>query len=474
MNAAKAAGAGAFVVLGALLFTIALFMIGERRMLFQQRYSIYTEFARLGQLESGAVVRVAGMDAGEVTEIRIPATPSGRFRVRMNIREDLRQLVRTDSFATTQTEGLVGAIYVNVSAGTEQAPVVPDDGMVPGREPFQISDLLAQTSASVALITETVEALRGDAERAVKQIALTAEDSHALIEDIRPDIVAMAQHGNRITEQTREILTSINEGKGTIGKLVNDDGLYREVRDIAQQTQAVMQNVREVSDEAKRAIADFRSPSGQTQGLMNDMRLTMNQAREATADLADNMEALKRNFLFRGFFTRRGYFDLDAISPADYQKGVLENGKRKAMRIWLSHAVLFDTRPDGTETLTADGRARIESAMATYLRHLPANPLVIEGYSTQGPVGDRYQKARSRASAVREYVLNRYELMPQHTGFIALGSEAEGSPSGNTWDGVAITLFLDREQLQFAAQPSKRTPAVPAPAEAGLAPNLEQ
>ena len=145
-----------------------------------------------------------------------------------------------------------------------------------------------------------------------------------------------------------------------------------------------MENVKEVSAEARRAIADFRSKDGPAQGLMGDMRLTLSQAREATADLADNMEAMKHNFLLRGFFNRRGYFDLDAISPAEYRKGVLENGKRKAMRIWLADRVLFQAEPDGTETLTEDGRLRIDSAMATYLMHLPSNPIVIEGYATEG------------------------------------------------------------------------------------------
>ena len=91
--------------------------------------------------------------------------------------------------------------------------------------------------------------------------------------------------------------------------------------------------------------------------------------------------------------------------------------------------------------------------MATYLKYLPANPLVVEGYATEGVVGERFQRSRSRAMAVREYVLTRYQLMPQHTGAIALGEEAPGSPSKDRWDGIALTLFLDREQLQFATQP---------------------
>lgn len=450
MISSKAVGAGLFVAVGALLFTGALFMIGERRMLFERRFEIYTEFANLGQLQSGAVVRVGGLDAGEVTEIAIPSSPSGKFRVRMNVREDVHHLIRNDSRAGTQTEGLVGALFVNISGGTDAAPVVPAGGTVPSREPFELADLMQQASSSVALITETVEALRGDAETAVKQIALTAEDSHALIEDVRPDFEAMVRNGRLISQDTQQILANINQGKGTVGKLINDDTLYTQAKNIANEAQTVMANVREVSNEARRAISDFRSKDGPANGLMADMRVTLDQAREATADLADNMEAMKHNFLLRGFFNRRGYYDLDAISPAEYRKGVLENGKRKAMRIWLAADQLFDTGPDGTEVLSAGGRARLDSAMATYLKYLPANPLVIEGYASDGTVGERFTRSRMRAGLIREYLMGRYDLKPQSTGFIALGDDAQGSPSGNErWDGVATTLFLDREQLQF-------------------------
>ena len=122
------------------------------------------------------------------------------------------------------------------------------------------------------------------------------------------------------------------------------------------------------------------------------------------------------------------------------------------MRIWLSDAVLFETRPDGTEELSADGRARIDSAMATYLKHVPSNPLVVEGYATRGTAGERFRRSCLRAGIVREYVLGRYELMPQNTGYIGLGSDAVGSPSGDGWDGVSLTLFLDTNALQFTTQ----------------------
>jgi phospholipid/cholesterol/gamma-HCH transport system substrate-binding protein len=465
MISSRAVGAGAFVVLGLALFTAALFMIGSRRMLFEDRFPLYTEFSKLGQLEVGAVTRVAGLDAGEVTDIQIPSQPSGKFRVRMEVREDLHQLIRADSVATTQTEGLVGAVFVNINPGSDQAPVVPEDGTIPGRDPFQFADLLQQASDTIKNVNDTVESLRGDIDKAVEQVALTAEDAHALLEDIRPDITTIARNGGRISADAQQIIERINAGEGTIGKLIHDDTLYRRAAEIADEAKSVMENVKNASNEARGAIAeargavaDFRSKDGPAQGLMADMRVTLAQAREATADLADNMEAMKHNFLLRGFFNRRGFYDLDEISPAEYRKGVLENGKRKAMRIWLSDPVLFQPGSDGALVLTEDGRARIDSAMATYLEYLPSSPLVVEGYATEGSVHERFNRSRQRAGIVRAYILGRFELPPQVIGSIALGDEALGSPQGRKWDGVALTLFVDRGNLQFTNQEVPKTP----------------
>jgi phospholipid/cholesterol/gamma-HCH transport system substrate-binding protein len=135
---------------------------------------------------------------------------------------------------------------------------------------------------------------------------MTTEDAHKLLEDISPDIMTIAHNGSRLSADTQQVIAKINAGEGTIGKLINDDGLYQRVREIADQSKDVMANVKQVSDEARRAISDFRSKDGPAQGLLADMRLTLLQAREATGDMADNMEALKHNFLLRGFFQQAG------------------------------------------------------------------------------------------------------------------------------------------------------------------------
>src|SRR5260370_620285 len=108
MNRSRAVAVGAFVIAGVLLFGVGLFLIGDRRLLFSDTFEVYAEFANIAGLQNGAKVRVAGLDAGEVDTIHVPANPSARFRVKLRIREDVHPLIRVDSVASIQTDGLVG------------------------------------------------------------------------------------------------------------------------------------------------------------------------------------------------------------------------------------------------------------------------------------------------------------------------------------------------------------------------------
>src|SRR5437764_12167207 len=106
MAAKKTKVMGAFVLGGLLLFAVGLFLIGDRRMLFSGSGTYYTEFAGMSGLEVGDKVRVAGLDAGEVTGLRIPSGPGAKFLVKFRIVEKLFAVVRADSLATIQTDGL--------------------------------------------------------------------------------------------------------------------------------------------------------------------------------------------------------------------------------------------------------------------------------------------------------------------------------------------------------------------------------
>src|SRR3954470_24410394 len=118
MIATDKAGMGAFVIGGLILFGIGLFLIGDRRMLFSKSADYYTEFSQISALDSGAKVRVGGMDAGELVEVRVPPGPGAKFRVKFRVISKLFPVIRTDSVASIQTDGLLGNKFLQIDIGT--------------------------------------------------------------------------------------------------------------------------------------------------------------------------------------------------------------------------------------------------------------------------------------------------------------------------------------------------------------------
>jgi phospholipid/cholesterol/gamma-HCH transport system substrate-binding protein len=442
---ARLAGVGAFVAAGVALFAVGLFMIGDRQMAFARKHVVYTEFAKITGLQPGAIIRVSGAKAGTVREIEPPSDPSRKFRVRLEITSDLRQLVRTDSVASIETEGLVGGSFLSVSTGTISAAEAPPGSTIPSREPFLVSDIVQEMRATLALVSATITSVGEQLEEVLGSVQTTVEGANTLIAEVGADVKAMASAGARISGDAAQIAHRIRMGEGTIGKLTADDELYQRVTAIAKNAETIAVETREAVQQAKKAFDGLRANDTNVAALTSSLRDTVEQARGAMAGLAENMDALKRNFLVRGFFNRRGYFDLDDISPDEYRRGTLTaNARKTVQRIWLGAAVLFEADPKtGAETLTADGRARLTSAMTPYLSSLADGVLMIEGYAQDGPRADQYLASRRRASAIRDYLIATFGLDPGAVGVMPLGADAQGSPEPR-WDGVALAFFTDR------------------------------
>lgn len=446
-SGARLAGVGAFVLGGLLLFTVGLFMIGDRQMAFAKKFTIYTEFRKITGLQPGAIVRVSGAKAGAVKQIVPPDGPGGRFRVELEITEDLHPLVRTDSLATIETEGLVGGSYLGVGTGSDKAPAAPPKSTIPSKEPFEISDLMQQMGDTITKVNEMIDELKDDVQRAVVSVADTVDTANELMTGVSDDVKKMAAAGAKISDDAARISEGLRSGKGTVGKLLNDDELYQRATAIAKQAEQITANTRQVVEQARKAIDDFQAKDGPVQGLTANLKETMDGARIAMAGFAENMEALKHNFLVRGFFNDRGFFNLASISPAEYRAGALtRKGARRTVRIWLSAPILFEPDPEkpDAERLTDDGKARLDSAMATFLDRLPGAALIVEGHSQKGAKDEQYLQSRLRSSSVRTYLIGKFQLDPQMTGIMPLGRDSEGSPNGVPWDGIALAVFQDK------------------------------
>jgi phospholipid/cholesterol/gamma-HCH transport system substrate-binding protein len=458
MAPSRRAAVGAFVIAGVLIFGVGLFLIGDRRLLFVDRYELYTQFGRVTGVQVGTGVRVAGLAAGEVTEVIIPPGPADRFRVRMRIRQDLQPLVRTDSVAAIQTDGIVGNAFIQVGGGTESAAIAPAGSTIEGRDPIEFADLIEEGRDTFRAVSKEIIDLRGDISEAIDVLTVTLEEANALIGEVGADAKLVAAEARRITadaaetaEDVKAMVADVRAGKGNIGKFLTSDEVWVSTRNMARDGEETLSNIRQASDDLRGTIERFRAEGGPTDRLVADLTDAVGQAREVMSDLAENTEAMKRHWLLRGFFRDRGYFDLDTLTVDQYRRGAVEQGDRAALRIWIEASNLFETRRGGSLALSDAGRRRLDVAMADVLGFPRDTPIVVEGYATSDAPAERYLLADERSRLVDDYIQQRYRRDSTLVGHLAIGLDAEDSPSGDgRWDGVAIAAFVKKDLLARA------------------------
>jgi phospholipid/cholesterol/gamma-HCH transport system substrate-binding protein len=462
MHSTDKSAMGAFVVGGTLLFALGLFLIGDRRMLFSRSAEYYTEFAQVSALEAGAKVRVGGMDAGEIVEILVPQGPGLKFRLKLKVIEKLFPVIRTDSIASIQTDGLLGSKVLQIDTGT--AGLAPQGYTLLSREPFEIGDLLAKIRETVTALDKTVGEVKGDVAHATKTVAESAEHVNQIIIAAQDPIEKFAASGSRISQDLSAIVARVRSGEGTIGKLVNDNAVYNSVAGSTSAVQQAMENMRQTSTDVKELVSRFKSGEtpadiertiknvaessermkvlvsgfqagpGGGDGVAGDLRATLSSAREAMSDLAEDLEALKHSFFFRGFFKDRGFYDLTRLSAVEYQSKEFEKNVTKD-RAWVRQEELFTLKANGSEELSGRGKSKLDAMIADFLRFTNDRAVIVEGYASAGTKDEQWLCSRERATKVRDYLVNKFALSEDYVGVMPMGAVA------GYGDGIALVLL---------------------------------
>lgn len=470
MERTKQVIVGIFVGGCLLLFGVGLFLIGNSNQLFTKSFNVYAEFSKITGIANGSKVRVGGMDAGTITGIDVPSQPDGKFRIHFRIVEKLHPIVRQDSIATIQTDGLLGNKFLQVNAGSTSAAPAKEDSMIGSVEPFDWGDLMEQISSTVDQVNGVLTDTKVQLADTLEQIQNISKSTNILIKDSTPQVQSILASANRVSENLALIIDGVQQGEGTMGAIFKDEELSASVRrsvgkteeavqnlrdtaasaktiakdmqesDIVPEIQRTVKNLQQITANVKEAVDNFQSAAGEG-GVTEDLQRTLAHAREAMSDLSDNTEALKHNFLFRGFFKKRGFYDLGELTPSAYNKAEFAKGF-KQHRKWIDSADLFDKDEKGAERISAKGKERLDVAM-TEMMALPRNgPLIIEGYAAGGSASQQYLLGRRRAARVETYVISRFHLRPGYVGVVSMGAEPSKTETGiGSNDGVGIVSY---------------------------------
>jgi phospholipid/cholesterol/gamma-HCH transport system substrate-binding protein len=474
---------GFFVVGGLLLFGAGMFLIGDRRQAFGQHAEYYSEFEDLAGLANGSKVRVGGMDAGEVVAIDVPDSPTSRFRLRWRIPARMRALVRTDSLVTIDTEGVVGGTYLSVRPGSPHAAQAAALATIPSREPAELSELLTR---GTGLLTDA-QALMKDVGGKLSGTLDTVNSTVSNVNDIAVGLkqvrgtAGMLLSDDKLAHQVRqtvtttssnvdEILADLKAGRGPAGMLLRNEEVAAQIRDALNNVQGATANLGHATHQADALISDLNSQQlpRRVSGIMDNVGDTAKQVNQvvsemgapdrqgttaganireslanvnvATQNLADDSEALKHNFLLRGFFKRRGYYNLDHMPPEKYRQDTVF-ASRTNYRAWLSASQLFQDGLDGQTELSAAGKALLDGALSDDGDLIFQSPIVIEGYDSGAGVSDQLRLSRVRAILVRQYLQARFQIDAGNIGIVALRNAPPNGIERTTWDGICVVVL---------------------------------
>ena len=200
----RVARLGAFIVATLAVLAAGVFIIGSKEYLFSSTYQLKTQFDNVAGLAVGADVQVGGVHSGNVHSILLPHKPGDKIIVVMDLDRSTKEIIKGDSVASIETEGMLGNQYVAISFGSAGQAEVKDGGTIGSVPPLELGELLAKTSA-----------ILDSSQQAILNTTLA-------------------------TAHLNSVSAKIDSGQGTVGALVNDKQVYENLEQTTASLQATM------------------------------------------------------------------------------------------------------------------------------------------------------------------------------------------------------------------------------------------
>jgi phospholipid/cholesterol/gamma-HCH transport system substrate-binding protein len=446
---------GVFITAGIALFGVALFLIGNEHKAFHRHVIFYTNFKNVDGIPKGAKVRVDGMDAGEVESIQIPSSPSQKFRLKMNVEDRLRGLIRDDSLVTVETEGIVGDKFLLIQGGTDRASEAAPESTLQGKEPFEIGKLLeqaqgimTQAGTTITDLQTTMKDVSGRLDTTLDTATTTIRNVDGVVLDVRkgkgaagllledPATAADVKQSIANVRQTTEKLNTTTTRVDNLLADVQTRQLIPKIDDTLVSAKSATQNLDQTSEQINTTLKSAFGEDQYGEDAGANLQQSLTNLNQASGNLTDDTEALKHEFFFKGFFKHRGYDNLDDLPVEQYRAGQIFK-KLPESRQWIAAPALFTTNQGGEEVLSTQGRQSIDEAAGQF-KGLYDKPLIVEGYASSGSPSEELLLSRRRAALVRNYLQLHFHLQPKDTGIIALSSTPPENAGKTTFNGVSL------------------------------------
>jgi phospholipid/cholesterol/gamma-HCH transport system substrate-binding protein len=308
---------GIFVISGILILIMALFLIGRNQNLIGSHYSLKTHFTNVGGLRTGNNVRYAGIEVGTVKTIDIINDTT--VEVTMLIGRKMKTVIRKNALASLGADGLMGNKVVNIVPITGDADLAVDGDLLASRRSVEFDDIL-RTLASTG---DNINIITGD----LKQTVARINNSKALWKLLSDSGLAMnlrKASGNleratvnavSMTKDVQEIIADVKAGNGPVGTILRDTVMAESLKFSVNQLKEIANNASSLANDLDSIALSINKAVEEGPGTVNlvlkdtavsgNIRRTLANVEKGTASFNENMEAMKHNFLFKGYFKKQ-------------------------------------------------------------------------------------------------------------------------------------------------------------------------
>lgn len=305
---------GLFVIIGTIFFVVGVYLIGQRQDMFKKTFTISSYFQNVSGLQKGNNVRYAGIDIGTVKDIVM--INDSTIKIDMNIDEKIITHIKKDAIATISSDGLVGNMIVNIVPGKGIERVIVNGDIIESYSKIGADDILSTLSVSsenAAILTSDLLKITTAMLEGKGTVGLLLNDT-IMAQDLKQSVnnLKMASRGATHTiNELNSIISSIKTNDNTVlGMILNDSVSGQKLKTIVANLETSSVEIENLVKNANAVVNDIQSNEGALNYVLNDTTLlnslksTLKNINEGTDKFNQNMEALKHNFLTKGYFKK--------------------------------------------------------------------------------------------------------------------------------------------------------------------------
>ena len=318
---------GLFFALGLVILLVVIEMVG-REGLFRRGYHLRARFDRVTGLRTGDPVKLAGVDVGSISDLQ---TLERKVEVLLRIHQGT--VIRKDATAAIKQTSLLGGTHVDITFGSPTAPPLQDGEEIRTAEVGELGNIVGQVNEAAGEIMRLARAFNENQDRVFGQLSQILTENREGLEGTIGSLRTVAARlekgegtlGKLLTDDAlfrdlkaaagniASLTTRIEKGEGALGKLMRDDGLYANLKNTAANLDRITTKVERgegtvgklVNDdslytELKKTLADLRgvadrlgSGGGTLGKLINDGAL-YDQAKEAATSLNNILKKVEQ------------------------------------------------------------------------------------------------------------------------------------------------------------------------------------